>query len=310
MILKSVTCGTFPSVIRHKIRFPVESLCMTSTMKEKITGIGRKWFSPLLQDVFRSASGRYLEQKLQSFDNPEVFRNEDMAEHFAHIYLEDIASQNVVKGFIIDRIQFIESSLGKERVLNETFIDIGDPDGIFIKALKKTGLSANISEMGVKNIHKKGLEAIQCDTEHLPFKNNSVDNILFFEIFEHIPNPVDGLKELNRVSGKSVILSIPYVSKTTIHRYRYVPDWPVFEHHIFELDDEDFRKIVTHAGFSVRDHTVVEVLKPATVKEYFGFMLWDMINIFRNDPEYHSIHRDLYLGCFKKFSIYYLSKNT
>jgi len=264
----------------------------------------------LLHEAFTSTSRRYLDKKLRSFSNKDVFENEDMAEHFAHIILEDAASQNVVQGFIIDRVQFIESVLGRENIKNETFIDIGDPDGMFIKALGKDGLSANISEIGVRNIHKKGIESIQCDAENLPFKDESIDNVLFFEIFEHLQNPISGLKELNRIAKKSVILSIPAVSKTTIHRYNYQPDWPVFEHHIFELDDNDFKKIVSHAGFSVAQHRVAEVLVPRTLKERVAFLLWDLINIVRKDPEYQSIHRDLYLGCFKRFSIYYLVKNS
>lgn len=264
----------------------------------------------MLRDVFRSTSGRALGKKLGTFQDREVFLNEDMAEHFAHIYLEEIASQNVVKGFIIDRIQFIQQVLGKQRIFDETFVDIGDPDGIFIKALGKSGYSANISEIGVRNIYRKGTEAIRCDAERLPLKDNAIDNILFFEIFEHLPNPIEGLKELHRVSRKSVILSIPYVSKTTIHRFNYHPDWPIYEHHIFEFNHEDFEKIVSHAGFSVGYHTVAEVLNPVTTKERFAFILWDLIHYFRKDPEYQTIHRDLYMGCFRKFSIYYLIKNA
>ena len=263
----------------------------------------------LLHEAFTSTSRHYLEEKLSSFSNTDVFENEDMAEHFAHIILKDTASQNVVKGFIIERVQFIESVLGRENIEKETFIDIGDPDGMFIKALGKDGLSANISEIGVKNIHKKGIESIRCDAEHLPFKDGAIDNILFFEILEHLANPISGLNELNRIAKKSVILSIPAVSKTTIHRYNYQPDWPIFEHHIFELDDKDFRKVISHAGFSVAQHRVVNILVPNTLKERVAFLLWDLINIVRKDPEYHMINRDLYLGCFKKFSIYYLVKN-
>jgi len=297
----------FPGRIELQVSFMPNPMTMTG--KERMIHRMKMIIEPLLQDAFRSTSGRYLQEKLEAFSRKEVFHNEDMAEHFAHIYLKEIASQNVVQGFIIERIQFIEAVLGKETIENETFIDIGDPDGIFIKAMNKTGFSANISEIGVKNIHKKGIESIRCDAEHLPFKDASIDNVLFFEIFEHLPNPIEGLKELHRVSGRSVILSIPWVSKTTIHRYNYSPDWPIFEHHIFELDDKDFRKIASHARFSVKHHRIAEVLVPATVKEKLAYLIWDLIHIVRKDPEYQSIHCDLYLGCFKKFSIYHLTKN-
>jgi hypothetical protein len=243
-----------------------------------------------------------------TFNNKKIFIDEDMAKHYAHVYMGEIASQNVVKGFIIDRIQFIEQVLGQEQISKDTFIDIGDPDGIFIKALGKDGISANISEIGVKNIHRKGIEAIRCDAGHLPLKKNSVDHLLFFQIFEHLQNPIATLDELNRVAAKSVILSIPYVSKTVIHRYNYCPEWPIFEHHIFEFDSEDFKKIISHTNFTIGRHTIVEVIRPITIKERFVFLLWDFICLVRKEPEYQNSRHDIFAGCFKKFSIYYLTK--
>ena len=261
-------------------------------------------------DVFRSTSLRVLDGKIRSFDKNTIFCNEDMAEHFAHSYLGDIASQNVVKGFIIDRIQFIEQVLDRDAISEDSFIDIGDSDGIFLKALGKNGFSANMSEMGVKNIHKKGIEAIRCDAEHLPFKDNSIDHILFFQIFEHLPNPIMALLELNRVAAKSVFLSIPYMSKTNIHRHNYLPDQPLFENHIFEFDDQDFRKIISHAGFAPGHHSIVEVIRPFTIKERYIFLLWNLQFLIRKEPEYKYNQNDLFAGCFKKFSIYHLVKKS
>ncbi|NIO20358.1 MAG: methyltransferase domain-containing protein [Candidatus Aenigmarchaeota archaeon] len=50
------------------------------------------------------------------------------------------------------------------------------------------------------------------DIKRLPFKNNSYDAVLAFEILEHLPwEEVDkALKELHRVTKKYVIISIPY----------------------------------------------------------------------------------------------------
>jgi SAM-dependent methyltransferase len=273
--------------------------------------VGQKmkdWFNGITLSVFRSTAQRFLDSKMCGFKHPEVFQDEDMAEHFAHQYLPEIASQNVVKGFIISRIEFIESVIGKDQISKDTFIDIGDPDGIFIKSLGKKDMSANISEIGVKNIYKKGIASIQCDAEHLPLKTRSIDHILFFEIFEHLPNPVSALQELNRVSVKSVILSIPYVSKTNIHRYNYEPSWPIFEHHIFEFDTNDFKNIISHAGLDIHQHEVVTVLAPVTIKERFVFLLWSILGFIMGDQEYGKISQDLFAGCFRKFSVYHLVK--
>ena len=231
-----------------------------------------------------------------------------MSKHFAHIETPEIASQNVVKGFIIDRIEFIEKALGDNAIKNDTFIDIGDSDGLFIKALDKTGISANMSEVAVSNIYKKGIHAIRCDAEHLPLKNSSIDHILFFEIFEHLPNPISMLHELHRVCKKSVFLSIPHVSRTNIHRFNYNPEWRIYEHHIFEFDDENFRKIVSHTGFNVSDCKVAYVLDGGNLTERCVFWMFRILKIFRKDADYANIPGDLYMGCFKKFSIYYLVK--
>jgi hypothetical protein len=262
----------------------------------------------MIQQTFLSATTRALQQKEAGFSKSEIFTGTDLAEHFAHMYLPDVASQNVVKGFIIDRIRFIEQVLGEERIRQDTFIDIGDPDGIFLMAFKKTRLSANISDAAVRNVRSKGLEVLQCDAEHLPFKACSFDHILYFEILEHLKNPIGALAELHRVAERSVFVSIPFVSRTNILQYRYNPDWPVFEHHVFEFDDEDFRNIITHAGFRVDRSLTIDVMRPETIRERMVFLLWDLVQMVRKDPQYKDNRKDLFAGCFRKFSIYSLVK--
>ena len=259
--------------------------------------------------VFRTNSARVLQRKLSSFNKNYIFENEDMSKHFAHSETKEIASQNVVKGFIIDRVEFIGKALG-DAIKNDTIIDIGDSDGIFIKALGKSGISANMSEVAVSNIHKKGIRAIRCDVEHLPLKNSSIDHILFFEIFEHLPNPISTLHELHRVCRKSVFLSIPYVFRTNIHRFNYNPSWRIYEHHIFEFDDKDFRKIVSHSKFSIDGFEVAEVLdRGGNLTERCVFSISSVLNVFSKGGEYRNNLNDLFCGCFKKFSIYHLVKN-
>lgn len=264
----------------------------------------------LFLHVFRTNSARVLQRKLSSFNKNHIFEDEDMSKHFAHEEISEIASQNVVKGFIIDRIEFIEKTLGDNAIKNESFIDIGDSDGIFIKVLGKTGISANMSEVAVSNIYRKGIQAIRCDGEHLPLKNNSIDHILFFQIFEHIPNTISMLHELHRVCRKSVFLSIPYVSRTNIHRFNYNPSRRIYEHHIFEFDGEDFRKIASHSKLSIDNFQVVEVLDGGgNLTERCVFWIYRVLKVFSKDAEYKNNSSDLFCGCFKKFTINHLVKD-
>lgn len=268
----------------------------------------KRHLNRLFLSALRSNTHRVLQSKMERFQNQKLFDHEDLSKHFAHIEINEQGLQNTVKGFIIDRISFIEECLRSEEIAQDLFIDIGDPDGIFIKALGKKGISANISKIAVDNVHAKGFETIRCDAEHLPLKNNAVDHILFFEIFEHLQNPISALNELERVARKSVFLSIPHMSTTNIHRANYIPDCPAFEHHIFEFGDEDFRKIVTHTGFTVGNSKIVEVIGNGNLKEKCVFLLWNLIKILRKDPEYKHNEKDLYFGCFRKFTVYHLVK--
>jgi len=44
------------------------------------------------------------------------------------------------------------------------------------------------------------------------------------------------------------------------------------------------------------------------IKEKIGFALWKFSRHFYKTEEYKNNENDLYLGCFKKFSIYHLIK--
>ena len=276
--------------------------------RDKIGRRVKQRLNRLFLSALRSNTHRVLQNKIKRFRNQKLFDREDLSKHFAHLEINEQGLQNVVKGFIIDRISFIEECLRGEEIVQDSFIDIGDPDGIFIKALGKKGVSANISKIAVENVYAKGFETIRCDAEHLPLKSNAIDHILFFEIFEHLQNPISALNELERVARKSVFLSIPHMSTTNIHRANYIPDCPAFEHHIFEFGDEDFRKIVTHTGFTVGNSKIVEVIGNGNLKEKCVFLLWNLIKILRKDPEYKHNEKDLYFGCFRKFTVYHLVK--
>jgi len=272
----------------------------------------KKVFLKYFQNVFESNSQSLMLKKWNKFNRKHIFEDEDLSKHFAHIETENKSQQNVLKSFIIDRINFINNNLSKKELEADTFCDMGDSDGIFLKSLGKNHLSINRSEIALKNIRKKGINGIICDIDSLPLKNGSIDHILIFETFEHLPNPIKTLQDLYRICNKSIFLSIPYVSKTNIHRYGYGPSsWPIYEHHIFEFDNEDFRKIVSHTEFRIKNIEFVEVLDMGrNIKEKIGFALWEFSRHFYKTEEYKNNENDLYLGCFKKFSIYHLIKET
>ena len=59
----------------------------------------------------------------------------------------------------------------------------------------------------------RNITDIVADARHLPFKDSSYDCIMAIEVFEHLENPIEFVKEAHRVLKKSGVffLSIPFM---------------------------------------------------------------------------------------------------
>lgn len=64
---------------------------------------------------------------------------------------------------------------------------------------------------------------IICDIAEIPVDSNSFDAVMCIEVLEHVPHPVDALRELARVlkPGGTIILSAPVCSLTHYAPYFY-----------------------------------------------------------------------------------------
>jgi len=54
-----------------------------------------------------------------------------------------------------------------------------------------------------------GLPMFFGDATRLPFADDSIDLVVGLEVMEHIPNPELALREIKRVCGNAVVLSVP-----------------------------------------------------------------------------------------------------
>ena len=148
---------------------------------------------------------------------------------------------------------------------NASFLDAGDPDRIVLRSIgSKKGISLNILDSCVKQILSVGGVPVKGDIQMMPFQNKSFDYVLCFETLEHLENPILGLKELSRVSAKKVFVSIPWVEKTRIHEHNYLPNHPTVENHIFEFNQEDFAKIVTHTDLRITYYKEINIFPKIT----------------------------------------------
>lgn len=256
-------------------------------------------------------ANRLLQKKIQAISDMGILDHYDLKKHFAHESLSEKDDQIIVKSSLIDRIIFLRECFSLDELRDDTFLDLGDPSGIFLQSIGQAGVSYNISREAVQNCRSNGLEAIQGDIAFLPFKGQTVDHVFLFQTLEHLPDPIALLNKIGTINATSLTISIPCVSQTVIHRHNYDASRRIYEHHIFEFSDSDFRKIITHTPYRIErmehavlfDETQGNIVERAGTFIYSRFMKRPDLN-----PEYYSIANDMFYGAFKRFTMVHLRK--
>lgn len=220
----------------------------------------------------------------------------DTSNHYGDVSLDE-SWHYIIHPFAVERLDFIIRTLQEKEIQGSSFADIGDSDGTFLRALGKDGTSINFSDTVLANI--SGLQKLKGCLPSIALPDGSFDYILLFETLEHLPDPVAGLREVERLARKGVFVSIPHVSSTRIKEFWNNRRAPAGESHVFEFSPRDFAKLVTYTGFSIRDSRRVRVFaSPRTLPE-LGFCTASLLLEDRN----------VRCGSFKAFDIYYLEKN-
>lgn len=166
---------------------------------------------------------------------------------------------------------------------NSTILDAGAGECHYKKYcqhLKYTSQDFNRYE-GIGD--KKGIQTgkrdvskidIVSDITKMPLKSESFDSVLCVEVFEHLPRPLDALKELSRVTKKGgiLILTAPFASLTHYSPFYFYSGFSInfykdnLPKHGFQIE-----KIYTYGNYF--DFITLEIIRTPLV-------LWRMINIF------------------------------
>jgi SAM-dependent methyltransferase len=125
-------------------------------------------------------------------------------------------------------------------------LDIGSSNNAFVDYMNENGYCANGIEIGEEG--KKHKETTYTrDLLELNLEADSFDLITLHDVFEHLIDPNEYLKEIKRIlkSGGKLVLDLPhYFVPEGVHHWRPVQ-------HLWFFDENQTKKILSDAGFGI-----------------------------------------------------------
>lgn len=138
------------------------------------------------------------------------FKKNDWVNLYDSLYINRIRDEDVTLAQKNTIITFIKGN---------KIIDVGCGTGIFCSEISKRRndtkvLGIDISPVAVRDasarfVKNKFLEFKVANISKIPFGNRSFDTVICCHVIEHIPNYVQALKELVRISNNRIIIIVP-----------------------------------------------------------------------------------------------------
>jgi len=208
----------------------------------------RKVPGVLLARYAHFVAGRQLRHRASSLDTSHLSRN--------HYGWTSVTTQFAWDVFCIQETNLINFVKTFATDNYEVAVEIGATSDMFLKHVEaERKIGVNVLDICVEQLNRQGIIGIKTDGQRMPLEDNGADLVICFETLEHVNNPILFLAELSRIVKNKLLLSIPWVLKTNIRtRWYGMADpsgRPDSEFHVFEFDEEDFRKVLSYTDFKI-----------------------------------------------------------
>lgn len=168
--------------------------------------------------------------------------------------LSKYQSNNPVQQWLLNRFLAKIVELLKNKDI-KTVADIGCGEGFGLKNLadndigkKFVGLDNSKTALALAREINPEFKYKQGDIYKLPFKDEEFDLVLCCEVLEHLEHPEVALAELNRISKKYVLLSVPWepwFRLANFVRGKYFSRWGNHPEHVQLWSSKGFGRLVS-----------------------------------------------------------------
>ncbi|AFZ23690.1 methylase involved in ubiquinone/menaquinone biosynthesis [Cylindrospermum stagnale PCC 7417] len=183
---------------------------------------------------------------------------------------------------------------------DSTILEIGCGNGgsaTYIDECKEY-IGTDLSEVAVSQANiayskKQNFKFIAMDAMKLEFEENRFDVVIAREVIEHLPNPIDCIKEAFRVLKSGGIFVVTSPNRDSLHlrvnRMLGYEDFKCSFDHIKEFTYNEAAEMLTQVGFKIKD------TKGAFLMPYWGINNVDspVRDLTDNDPTIVETLRDL-----------------
>jgi SAM-dependent methyltransferase len=111
------------------------------------------------------------------------------ADYNQEYYTMAYEEQNKLRKFLRDMIYKQEWKLTKLKLKSNYLLDVGCGTGDFLKFSNfqtKKALGVDISKFAIKSLKNEGMDGVIADIKCLPFKQNTVDYVIYNDVIEHL----------------------------------------------------------------------------------------------------------------------------
>ena len=146
-------------------------------------------------------------------------------------------------------------------------LDYGCGQGAYTNFLNKNNFNTLGTDIHYFEEWNENKSFIVIDNNNLPFESKYFDLTFCFEVLEHCENYHEILSELNRVTKKHIILSIPNCDiNNSLRGANLVPAHWTDQTHVNFFTKESIRKILQDLNFEIIS---LEDCLPISVSEYY-----------------------------------------